>query len=504
MRQLISLQIVAPGSFGMNKQDANSLLPPQWATDARNAVIDDAGRLAARDGWTDITTTPITSTPEIEVSHEYRKADGTVVVISAANEKLYTGFDTFTDITGTLTPSASNWQFMNFEDKLIGVQQGETPIVWTGTGNAAAITAGSGSLPTGNCGVSAYGRLWIADSNRKTIKYCGLLDETDWGGAGSGTLIMEQIWDVDEVVGIAAAFNRLIVFGKRNIVVFADSTGSSIGLDPANLYVEDIINGTGLVARDTIQNIGEGDLWYVSPHGLQSMLRVIQEKNNPVVSITDNINRYFVDFVNAESGNIRTCFNRTKGFYLINLPVQTKQFYIDARRQLPDGTYPVTEWNMAGVSSLLYRDNNDMYFGRTNGEYGKYSGNSDGGSSYRFQYKSGWLDMGEDFASFVKVLKKLVSVIFINSAADVTFTLFKDFRTEGTAYTTQLVGDAQAEWGVAEWNIGEWSGGLALREIPVNLGSTAQYIQLSAETDAQSKVSLQQFNLIANRGRMAS
>ena len=65
--------IVAPGSLGLNKQNSGALLPPQWATEALNAVFDDNNRLAARKGWLSQTTSAITGTPDIHQLFEYYK-----------------------------------------------------------------------------------------------------------------------------------------------------------------------------------------------------------------------------------------------------------------------------------------------------------------------------------------------------------------------------------------------------------------------------------------------
>lgn len=44
----------SPGFLGLNKEKEQSVLTPEWATEAQNAVVDSAGRLAARKGYTDL------------------------------------------------------------------------------------------------------------------------------------------------------------------------------------------------------------------------------------------------------------------------------------------------------------------------------------------------------------------------------------------------------------------------------------------------------------------
>jgi hypothetical protein len=313
---------------------------------------------------------------------------------------------------------------------------------------------------------------------------------------------MEVIWDVDSIIGIAAAFNRLIVFGKRNIVVFADSVGSTVGLDPANLFVEDIISGTGLVDRDTIQNIGEGDLWYLSPNGVQSLIRVIQEKNNPLTTVTGTIRDYLSGLVSGNSGFIRSTYNQEKGFYLLVFAGSGRQVCVNTKGAMEDGSYRCTEWALPRVHSAVTRASGDTVFGLTLGEIAQYGGASDFGSNFTTEYQSGWLALGDDFEAFTKILKKWTSTLYVEGAGSLTFKLYKDFETAPCwTKSITLTGDGGDEWNVAEFGIGEFSGGLALRELNFNVAKTAQYIRLGVEGEVTYPLAYQKFNVIAKRGR---
>jgi len=204
---LFPVPLITPGFLGLNSANAaSSQLGPEWALTCQNCYFDANGRLSARQGWAQQNATPITGAPTVQQMFEYIKGDASTQIISAANHKLYSGLSSQTDITGAVTITANNWQFQNWNDKVVGWQAGHTPIVWAGSSTFAAIAAASGTLPTGNCVCAAFGRLWALDSDNNTIKYCGLLDETNWGGAGSGSINMRSIWTrgTDQVMGIAA------------------------------------------------------------------------------------------------------------------------------------------------------------------------------------------------------------------------------------------------------------------------------------------------------------
>jgi len=170
------LPIRAPGSFGLDTARQAALDDPRWASDLSNAVFDDAGRVAARKGLTALTTTGAHSS-DTAVIHEYIIDKDSSQIISAAGLKLYEGTTTLTEITdieggGT----ADDWQFANFNGKLIGFQQGHQPIVYTGTGTFSDLNEVSGVAPTGNAGLAAFGRLWGVDADKTTVKWSGSLD----------------------------------------------------------------------------------------------------------------------------------------------------------------------------------------------------------------------------------------------------------------------------------------------------------------------------------------
>jgi len=192
---LKTITFPAPGFLGLNKARQDVPLTPEWATEARNVVIDDAGRLAARKGWENQTGTPIGSTPAIAQLHEYVANDGTVRLIAATASDLYDSSDdgdTWTSRKGALSPTTGNWQFVNYNGKVIGANISHGLITKTGAGNFATLAATTGTIPANPvCVLAAFGRLWTISSDFQTLKWSALLDETKWhadDGAGTQNL----------------------------------------------------------------------------------------------------------------------------------------------------------------------------------------------------------------------------------------------------------------------------------------------------------------------------
>ena len=92
-KQLQPLSVAAPAFYGLNTQDSPVGMSANFAKQADNCVIDKQGRIAARQGHTQVSTSTgsLGSNP-IEAIHEHVAYDGTKTVYSAGNNYVYTGY----------------------------------------------------------------------------------------------------------------------------------------------------------------------------------------------------------------------------------------------------------------------------------------------------------------------------------------------------------------------------------------------------------------------------
>lgn len=487
MAQLQPLDIVAPGAAGLNTEQKNKLLPPQWATTALNTIINKSGRAAARKGWADQTSNAISGNHQIDVIHEYLQEDGTSTILTTANNVIYKNFDytdAANDITSATTPSGDHWQFVNFNNKVLGFQRGEAPIEWAGSGDFTDASY-TGTGPDGNAAVAAFGRVWAADADLQTVRVSVLLDDTDYSsGNGGGTIDMSSLWTqgMDEIVALAAVGANLVVFGKNHIVLWGDGSGSQIGMSLSEAHVVDTIEGTGCIARDSIAVTGEGDIIFLSRHGVQSLGRVIQFKSNPVVTLTKHVRSDILESIkvqrasDGEMDQVRATHSPEEGLYIITFPQQDKQYVIDTHHPFvdeeEDEVYPITTWQLGGtIVGLCSTVAGDLYFGST-GVVGKYSGQDDNTVAYDFELRTGWLDLGEA-NHILKMLKEINTTLAVGIGT-VNYTWSWDFdettSTRTISYATQ---------GPAEFNIAEFS----------DSGSGIGYVDPSASTLIESEFS---------------
>lgn len=514
-KQLQPIDLVAPGFKGLNLIQSAGVLPPSFATEALNAVLDSEGRLQARQGFTAITTTPIPSTPTIRTLHEYVKTDGTTATIVAWNGGISNSIvdPSGSDISGSVTDANGSWQFVNFNNKVIGLQPGQKPIVWNGAGNFATVTETDGTAPSGGIGTAAYGRLWVVGTDKQTIQYSGLLDETKWSTSGAGSFSMQNIWThgTDIVMAIQAFNGSLIVFGKRHIVVLGSDTVSALGIDATTLKVVDVIPGVGTISRFSIKPVGETDLIFASSEGVQSLARLIIQKSLPVSNLSKYVRDELLTHLAAENpDNLRSTYNALLGQYILSLPAVSTAWVFDQRRRWTDDegdeVSVTTRWNIA-PTALTTRLDNVTLASIGSGKVHQYSGNSDDGASFRFIYRSPWLDLGEEVANRIKILKRLGAILVVSRNIGVVFKWAVDFKDETNALVVDVEGTSGnlAEWGVAEFGIGEYGGGgsiLRVLKIPAR-NATGQYYRLGLEADVTGELSLQQAELFAKIGRLA-
>ncbi len=323
---------------------------------------------------------------------------------------------------------------------------------------------------------------------------------------------MSSLWTggMDEIVAIAALGANLIVFGKNHIVMWADGSGSEIGMSLAEAHVIDTIEGTGCIARDSVQATGEGDLIFLSRHGLQSLGRVIQFKSNPVVTITKNVRGEFITAVeeqrasDADMDQVRSTWSPEEGLYIINFPVPGVQYAIDTEHpfqdEVGDASMPVLKWDIGGTpGGLCTTRAGDLYIGAS-GEVGRYEGAQDDGSSFDMEYNSGWLDFGE-LNHRLKLLKEITSSVNVGVQ---TLTWQWEFDFSGTKLTRAVNYTASnlAEFGEAEFNIGEFSGSVLLQRKNFPAHGEGQFLRVGCSATVNGfDIVLQQISIAPKIGR---
>jgi len=458
-KSLTPISIVGPGSLGLNTKSSSLEIGPEYCTTVRNAVIANTGVLAARDGYVAQNSTEIANGEPIKVLHDYIDTNEQSRIISTANNQIFEGTSSPTEVTGTITtPTGDNWKFVNFAGKCVGVQAGHSPIIKTGSGNFSDI---SFDIVVNDPidALSAFGRVWYVEADRQTIRYSDLLQEDVLDTGSSGVLNMYTVWGNgnDEIVSLAEFNNYIVIFGRKQIVLFSG------GEDPnTSLQIVDIVNNTGCIARDSVQNIGN-DILFLSEKGVISLARNIQAggdiRSLPFANFAENVSDFLATFSLSEpEQNIKSCYKPDDGYYLITFPNSDRVFYFNLRYPAPDNTARVFVWTGINPTALLVDRSDDLYIGKP-GVIGFYDGYSDDGQEYDLFFKTGFTSGGEQDRTIKKIPKQAVTIIRGGYSTEITFLWSYDFLPTVYDNETQevFIESGASEYGISEYNIAEYS-----------------------------------------------
>ena len=520
---LQTASISAPGFFGLNTQDSPLDLAAGFALVATNCIIDQYGRIGARKGWSRVNSSSgALGANDVGVIHELVQSDGTLTILFAGNNKLFKldGSNAVSELTyggGGTTPTitASNWSCASLNGITYFFQTGHDPLIFdpavstTTYRRVSEKTGYAGTVPSGNIVISAYGRLWVADTSTDdvTVYFSDLLSGHIWTGGSSGSLNVNQVWPngADNITGLAAHNNFLIIFGQRQILVYQGANNPS-GTSPVTFLLSDSVGNIGCIARDSIQQTGK-DVLFLSNSGVRSFARTIIEKSLPVGDLSKNVRNDLMDSLVGETlANIKSVYSEKEAFYLLTLPTVTKEVYcFDTRVQLQDGSFRATNWDSIEPTALLSRRNGDLLIGK-NGYIGKYGTYQDYTSSYRFQYYTNHADLGD--ANVTSILKRLKVVVIGGTNQYVTMKWGFDFSTNYLSDNALIPTQGVSEYGIAEYGangvpVAEYSNGVALQTLSVSASGSGKIVQTGYESDISgAALSIQRIEIQSKNGKM--
>lgn len=527
MKQLSSAAVAAPGFYGLNTQESGAVLSDGFALVASNCVIDKYGRLGARKGWIQKTTTTAgLSGANIYSIFEYLNADGTFDYISAGNNKIWRdGIGaTLTDMTPTMTITDNHWQMASLKDHCLMTQKSHEPVLFTRESGSATCSTlvghtghsgvdftapvfGTGTNNGPNACLAAYGRFWVAGSTSQPTTVFWSTDIADdhfptfnTGGSrtsGSINIASKLPNNTDEIVALAAHNGFLIVFCKQNIVILNGAETPATAMT-----ISDVIPGIGCIARDSVQKTGN-DLLFLSASGLRSLGRTIQEKSMPMRDLSKNIRDDLFDVIaSTEAKLIKSCYSEKYGFYLLSFPSTASPivYCFDLKQALPDGAARVTSWNNYATYAFSANRDGSLYLGKPAG-IGEYYGYQDNGVKYVFTYYTNYFDFGQSTVN--KIIKKIGFVLIGGGGQRFVAKLGFDYSTKYNSYPVIMETGDYDEYNIGEYNIAEYSSGIVIDEISVPVGGQGKIVQMGFEAEVSgSPLSVQKMDIFIKQGRM--
>jgi len=515
---LQSVAISAPGFYGLNTQDSPLDLQAGFALVATNCIIDQYGRIGARKGWAKVNSSSGNlGANDVGVMAELVESDGTLTVLFAGNNKLFklNSSNAVVELTyggggSAPTISASNWSCAALNGVMYFFQIGHDPLIYdpavstTTYERVSEKTGYTGTVTNSNIVLSAFGRLWVANSttNKNTVYFSDLLAGHVWSTGTAGSLNVDRVWPngPDEIQGLAAHNGFLIIFGKRQILVYQNAT------TPSTMSLSDTVGGIGCIARDSVQTTGK-DVLFLSNSGIRSFARTIVEKSAPLGDLSKNVRNDLVTALASETlANVKSVYSEYEAFYLLTTPATNRVFCFDTRVQLQDGSFRATTWDSIEPTALLARRNGNLLIGKT-GYIGQYTGYQDDGANYRFEYYTNHADLGNQ--NITSILKKIKAVVIGGSNQYVTVKWGFDFNTNYLSSNVLIPAQGISEYGVAEYGangspVANYSNGVALQTLVASASGSGKVVQTGYETNINgTALSIQKIEIQSKDGKMA-
>ena len=555
------------GVYGLNRQSSAASLPPQWLTTANNIMLDEKGRVSTRKGikqitnnvWTGNLTNgkPTTNTLTVKSLGEYRSATGATTLFAGAGANVYKINISNTPYTldvqsfaGGTTKTDGNWQFTNFNNQFYGTQAGNKPINYSGSAWLDLEDVASYAAPAGvttftpSCLLGEYGRLWVGNigENRDVVYYSDLLIGHKFQGGSSGAIDLKGVWAGDEIVSINSFMGKLVIFGKHNIVVY-DGPWDVALTSNSTFRLNEVIEGVGCVARDSIQLIGD-DIVFLSASGVRSLSRtMVQDKmtlTDLSLAVKDEVR---TNIVTGNMASVKAQYDLSTGSYLLGFPDKNIVYVFDFKSQTPDGVPRITTWNFESKKnprSFLSTDTN-LYLGLGALDYeGRVaiyddyydvekldvtaayanqtvctaaghiweSGTSkcfqDIDNTYQSDFKTTWLDFEQPGIS--KFLKRFLGIWSGGKNMNVTLNWFRDYNINPTSANFTLdptTGGVNSLWGIGKYASAKYAPAFQPTEYKVSMSKAAKVVRLQViQTVKGFKASLQNITIWAKQGKI--
>ena len=517
-QELKSINLVAPGFKGVNTEDSPMTEDFSFADVADNAVIDMRGRVASRKGFKLYTEdNSELSGSFVKTIHYFYDDDGNEATFVTGAQKIFLAdsvtdpYDALTDITPAgYSITADDWKIINFNGAAYFFQVGQEPLVYTNADGLRTLGQVTGEMTDTRfyCheAISAYGRLFVVDNgaDKQIISWSDLLIGTDFDGGSSGSIEVNKAWPDghDEVVALAAHNDKLIVFGRHSILVYADA------FSPSMMVLEDTVVGVGCIDRNTVQIIGT-DVLFMDKSGLRSFGRVVQEKSLPLSDLSRNIKSVLISVLDLHEGTYSSVFSPEHSFYLLTLPEKKQTFCFDIKGRLENNAFRVTEWTSSPFTAWERRNTDGKLLAGSKDGLGEYSGYSDyvnfsgtiTPTSYLFRYYSPSLTFGDP--SKLKFIKKIRPTIIGANTASVKIKWAYDFST---FFQTQAFGvgnQVPYYYMEAEYDgVSEFTGGEITSRPPINGSGSGSVVTIGLESEINGfALSLQEINVLALMGK---
>ena len=452
------------------------------------------------------------------VTAQTRTADGSGYVVGdvltlviAGNEATtpakYTVATVSTAIAAAITDD--NWKMMSLNNNCYFIQAGHTPKIYDH--DADTYVTDSGIMPRASTGLSAFGRLWLSNTgtdNHSVVYYSTRLDGTDFdlnSSGDNGSFNCAEFWPTgyDEVQALAAHNGRLVIFGKDNILIYAQADGDpAASKNEGGIFLEDSIRGIGCISRDSVQSTGK-DVVFLDHTGLRSLARVIQERSMPVGDVSGNIRTELSTALQGliSTDRVRSLYLPEEQLYILIGSGQGTVLAFNTAQIAPDGAMRVTRWPFLDITGATTHDGTTLFSDSVKGVT-EYTGYDDDGDSYKMKYFTHFLSFGD--STRLKIPKRIALTMLVGQVEELRLYWGFDYKSNYSSSIIALPAPAEGgQYGVSEYSLCEYTGGVNMIREAEQAGGNGYVLQVGVEVDIfGEQFSLQEINIQTLIGRL--
>lgn len=292
------------GPLGLEKNEFSDLL---------NIDFDKFGSFAKRNGYTALNTSAYNSGARWTGLKWFELASGTRYLVGTCGDRVakMDDFDgTWDDITGAITITTGyQTDFTIFRDNLIGVNNIDAPFVWTGTGNASAMTVPTG-LAHAKCVevFSSYtflGNVTVSGTDYHSRVYWSALDTIDtWDSVDFNDVARD---DGQTIICLKTLADRLVIFKERSIYL-AFFTGDS----DVPFRFQKSNSPVGCIAQHSVQEIDNG-LVFLATDGIYYF------DGNNSFKVSDRISTTLLGYNTLQFSQATSMYQHDKNRYYLAL-----------------------------------------------------------------------------------------------------------------------------------------------------------------------------------------
>ena len=362
-----------------------------------------------------------------------------------------------------------------------------------------------------------------------TLYYSDNLIGEKLNAGAAGVLDLRTVWGTDEIVGLGSLEDKILIFGKQNIVIYKGAS------NPDTMVLDEVISGVGLAGRDNISYVN-ADIIFMSYEGLKSLKRVIQTDGKaPIEDLSVTVRNDLARILSTvDVDTLNSTYYAEEGFILTFIPTEKLAYVFDFAGQqgLPRiTTFSFITSPLCGLGTI----DGNLYLGLTTSvaEYDGYhdvsiaeststyanqtvcvaAGNTwesskcwtFTNSNYSYTFQTSWLDLNNPTQA--KIVKSGLFTITGGRGATAEVLVYKDYDigfpysktfTLSTTATIFLYGKIVSLFGDAIY-----ASAAGPKEYKVPLGRTGRVIRLKMNLEVNGNYSsLVNTTLLTKQGKI--